>query len=198
MRISGKERESCHQWSVPTKAKQPFGAAFLLYAFLYTLPMAAGIRIISIDPGYDRCGVAVLEKNSGKEVLIASDCFTTNRTDPFPVRLAAIFTQLQDLITTHKPQALALERLYVTKNQKTAMMVSEVRGAILALAGLYSLSVQEFTPNQIKLAVTGYGSADKTQVMHMIPKLVRIEKTIRHDDEFDAIAVGLTYLAHMR
>lgn len=156
------------------------------------------MRILAIDPGYDRCGVAVLEKISGKEVLLYSDCLRSIRTDDFSIRLATICAGIEKVIAQFEPASIALEKLFFAKNQKTAMAVAETRGALLALAGGHTLPIIEYMPNQIKLAVTGYGAATKEQVIKMVPKLVRIEKNIEFDDEFDAIALGLTHLACYR
>ena len=91
-----------------------------------------------------------------------------------------------------------MERLYFTTNQKTAMRVAEVRGALLNTAALAGIPVFEYTPGQIKSAAAGFGGADKASVAHMLRLLLKIEKTIKHDDEYDAIAIGVTHLAHSR
>jgi crossover junction endodeoxyribonuclease RuvC len=119
------------------------------------------MRVLAIDPGYGRCGVAILEKHSGKEVLIYSDCIETAAGDPFPERLAAVADAAARLATEYEPDCMALEKLYITKNQKTAMQVAEVRGALLQVAAVAGLTVAEYTPGQVKQATTGYGSADK-------------------------------------
>ncbi len=156
------------------------------------------MRVLSIDPGFGRCGVAVLEKANGKDVLLISDCIETSPTLPFPERLAQVLAACTDLAERFSPDAMAMEKLYFSNNAKTAMQVAEVRGALLGLAGQRSLPVSEFTPGEIKSAVAGSGRADKKQIAKMIHLLVRIEKPIRLDDEYDAIAVGLTHLALAR
>jgi crossover junction endodeoxyribonuclease RuvC len=90
-----------------------------------------------------------------------------------------------------------MEKLYFSTNKKTAMQVAEVRGALLGMAGSLGMPVSEYTPMQVKAAL-GYGRADKRQVAKMLHLLVRIDKSIQHDDEYDAIAVGVAHLAHMR
>ncbi len=153
----------------------------------------APVRIIGIDPGYDRCGFAVLERTTGrKEVLLYSDCFTTDPKMPFETRLAAVGAEFVRLISVYTPGICALEKVYFTNNQKTAMRVAEVRGMLLYLATTNTCLVREFSPNEVKVAIAGDGSAAKQQVMRMVPRLVGIDKDIAHDDEYDAIAVALT------
>lgn len=157
------------------------------------------VRILSIDPGYERLGLAVLEKvGTGKEVLVYSDCFKTSAKLPFVERLDAIGAEMERLISEYSPHALAIEKLFFNTNQKTAMQVSEVRGALLYIALSRHLVVYEYTPLEIKVAVTGDGKSDKKRMMWMVPKLIAINKEIKHDDEYDAIAVGLTCFASER
>jgi len=156
------------------------------------------MRILAIDPGYDRCGVAILERISGKEVLLFSECIETNRKDELPERLYTIGERILSFIHEFKPEQLAIEKLFFNNNQKTAMGVAEARGMLHFIAKQQGLSVHEYTPAQVKVAVTGSGTADKQQVMFMIGKLVHLEKKVLRDDEFDAIGVGITHLAHVR
>lgn len=153
------------------------------------------MRILAFDPGYERLGVAVIEKQNGKEVLLYSDCIRTKATLTFPERLAELGKQTEALIETWQPQAVALESLYFENNAKTAMNVSAVRGMLLYLAASKGLTAHEYTPLQVKVAVTGNGRSDKTAIALMVPKLVRISQGKRLDDELDAIAVGITCLA---
>jgi crossover junction endodeoxyribonuclease RuvC len=154
------------------------------------------MKLLAIDPGYERLGIAVLEKEPRqKERLAYSDCFQTDKGLPHAERLALIGAELERVIAEHAPEALCLESLYFSKNQTTAIKVAEVRGVILYVAARAGLRVFEYNPMEIKVAVTGYGKSDKTAVIAMVPKLVRVEKKIRYDDEYDAIAVGLTCLA---
>lgn len=157
------------------------------------------MRTFAIDPGYGRCGVAILEKNQGdREILIYSDCIETAKDDPFPERLGAVISECKRLITQYAPTTVAIEKLYFSNNQKTAMQVAEVRGALIGLASLCDIPVAEYTPGQIKSATAGYGGADKKQIAKMLHLLLAIDKVIRFDDEYDAIAVGVTHLAHAR
>lgn len=155
------------------------------------------MRILGIDPGYERLGIAVLEKNKGdkKEKVIYSDCFKTSAKIPFAERLLLLGKEIERVINMYKPDGLAIETLFFQNNQKTAMNVAEVRGMILYLAKCAGLTIQEFTPLQVKVAVAGYGAGDKRAVTDMVTKLVVIEKEIKHDDEYDAIAIALTGFA---
>ncbi len=156
------------------------------------------MRIIAIDPGFERVGIAVMEKVSGKEVLLYSDCFKTPASLPFPKRLLLIGEELEGLVRKWKPDALSVETLLFNKNQKTAMLVSEARGVIVYTASKNGLKVLEFTPLQVKIAVTGYGRAEKRQVGEMVKKLVKTGANIKSDDELDAIALGIAALAGVR
>jgi crossover junction endodeoxyribonuclease RuvC len=152
------------------------------------------MKIIGIDPGYDRIGIAIIEKKSQKEkeVLVHSECFTTSKKSEIYDRLKEVGQRIRTLITEHNPNMLAMETLFITKNQKTAMHVSEARGIIAYEARLANIPIFEYSPPQIKSAVTGDGHSDKTQIIKMMPLLVKMDSTKRLDDEYDAIAVALT------
>jgi crossover junction endodeoxyribonuclease RuvC len=151
-------------------------------------------RVLAVDPGYDRLGVAVIEGDPSKPALVWSDTILPPK-GLREARLAAVFTAIQSAITEHSPTVLALETLFFTKNQTTALGVAEARGAILTAAGLANLPVLEVSPQHVKLAVTGYGNADKKAVMAMVPKLILLPEKKRLDDEFDAIALGIAALS---
>jgi crossover junction endodeoxyribonuclease RuvC len=151
--------------------------------------------ILGIDPGYDRIGIAILEKKDSKETLIFSECFQTDKKLEINNRIDSIVSRLDEIMTTYHPTELAIENLFFTNNQKTAMRVAESRGAIISKAQQSGLLVAEYTPLQIKQAITGYGRADKKQIAHMITHLVRLEPRKYIDDEIDAIAVALAHSA---
>lgn len=151
------------------------------------------MKILSLDPGYDRCGIAIIKRGcDGKDVLENSFCLKTNKTDPFEIRLLQVATTLKEWVHLYNPDVCVLETLFFASNQKTAMHVAETRGALLFVATELRVPIHEFTPKQVKVAVTGDGNASKKQVMWMLPKLITIEKEILYDDEYDAIAVGIT------
>lgn len=157
------------------------------------------MRVLAIDPGYERVGIAVLEQSAGnKESVVYSDCFKTPSTLSFHERLHHIGKEIERCIATFSPEACAIEKLYFNSNQKTAMQVSEARGMMLYVFTKNQLPVYEYTPLQVKVAVTGHGRSDKKQVTAMVERLVSLTKGTRHDDEYDAIAVGITCLASER
>jgi len=159
------------------------------------------MKIISIDPGYERMGVAVIEKEkAGKEILLFSECFKTSAKIEHHERLKFIGEEIEKIIKKYKPEVMAIETLFFKNNQKTAMHVSEARGVMLYVASKFGLKIKEFSPMAIKIAVTGYGNSDKDQVIFMVKKLIKIDECsdknkIKYDDEYDAIAAGLTYFA---
>jgi len=156
------------------------------------------MKVIAIDPGYERLGIAILEKTTGKEELLFSDCLKTNPKEKHETRLKIIGEGINKLIKEYKPEAMAIETLFFKNNAKTVMKVSEARGVLLYEAARNALTVTEFTPLQIKVAVTGYGKSEKNQVTEMVKRLIKITKPIKYDDEFDAVAVGLTFFAYNR
>lgn len=159
----------------------------------------ADMKIIAFDPGYDRCGIAYIERSAdGKERLVESTCITTNRKDVFENRIYDISVIVRNWIEKHNPDVCVLETLFFAKNQKTAMRVAEARGALLLTVTQAGVPIHEFTPKEVKVAVTGDGAASKHQVMSMIPRLLSLKKEIKFDDEYDAIAVGLTASAILR
>jgi len=154
------------------------------------------MRILSIDPGFERVGIAIIEKNKGeKETLVYSNCFKTSPKISLNERLKNIGVEVETIIKEYKPNALSIEKLYFSTNQKTVMGVAEARGVIIYCGTRNNLPIFEYTPPQIKVAVTGYGKASKEMVMSMVPKLIEIKKDIKSDDELDAIAIGITCLA---
>jgi crossover junction endodeoxyribonuclease RuvC len=155
-------------------------------------------RVLGIDPGYERLGMAVVEKQNNKETVVYSDCFHTSAKIPFCERLFLLGEKTRLVIEEYSPQALAIETLMFNTNQKTAIHVAEARGVILYEAARKKLEVYEFTPLQIKVAITGHGRSDKKQITEMVKKLVKIEKKEALDDEYDAIACALTCLASYR
>lgn len=151
-------------------------------------------RVLAIDPGFERLGIAILEKNK----LIYSDCFKTSPKETFYRRLEKIGAEIERVITEYSPTACAIETLFFKNNQKTAMHVAEARGVVAYEAAKKGLLIHEYTPLEIKIAITSHGRSDKEQIMFMVPKLIKIDKKIEHDDEFDAIAVGITYFSTIK
>lgn len=157
------------------------------------------MRIMGIDPGYERLGVAIVEGQVGSEKLIYSECFKTSPKSKFIERLFEITKHTEEAIEKYKPGMFAIENLFLEKNQKTAMRVSEVRGALLFIARKHGLRIEEYTPLQIKSAIVGFGRGDKRQVEMMVRQLINIPNNkVAIDDEYDAIAIALTASASTR
>lgn len=154
-------------------------------------------RIIGIDPGFDRLGVCILDKEGTKETLVFSTCITTSRKETFEKRLLTIAEGLELILKKYSPNELAIETLFFTNNQKTIITVAEVRGICIYLAYRYGANLFEYSPPQIKLAITGYGKATKEDIAVMVPKILKQPLLIETlDDEIDAIAIALTHSAN--
>ncbi len=153
--------------------------------------------ILGIDPGYDRMGVAVVKKERGKEKLLYSDCLTTKKNFLYGTRIMALGKELGKIIKRFKPDVVAMEKLFFFKNQKTALQVAEARGVFLYVAASNNVSIYELTPLQIKMALTGYGRADKRQVQKMVQAILKLEKIPKYDDEVDAIAAAIACPAQL-
>jgi len=159
------------------------------------MPNKTGHRIIGIDPGFDRCGVAILEGGKSNQSLLFSTCITTSSKDAHEERLKVLGEEIAKVIKKWKPESLAIEKLFFNLNVRTALKVAEARGVILYEAARAGIEVYEYSPQDVKIAVTGYGRASKDQVETMAIKILGMKSTPRHDDESDAIAMGITHLA---
>jgi len=150
------------------------------------------MKVLGIDPGYEKLGIAIVEKGLKKELLLYSHCIKTKRGDDFEKRLLFLGEELENVIKIWRPDCVALETLYMHTNQKTGMGVAESRGVCTYIAAKHKLPIYSYTPIQIKETVAGYGRADKKQVSEMVLKTIDLPLKKREDDEFDAIAVALT------
>lgn len=153
------------------------------------------MRVIAVDPGYDRLGVAVLELENGAEKLLHSSCIETSRKDDLNTRLFSLGEAFTSLLNTYIPDTFAIETLFFNNNQKTAIGVAAARGVLIYLAQAAHCRVYEFSPQEVKVAITGYGKSDKQAVIDMVCRLIPDAPTKALDDEYDAIAVGVTCLA---
>lgn len=152
------------------------------------------MKVLGIDPGYDRLGMAVLEGDPSRPTLVWSECVLPPKGN-VEMRLAKVYEETAAAIKEHAPDILAIETLFFSVNKKSALGVAEARGAILAAAGAAGVTVREFSPATVKLAVTGHGAADKAAIARMIPHLLTLpEKKKRLDDELDAMAVAIAGL----
>ena len=157
------------------------------------------VRILGIDPGFDRLGICILDKNGEKESLLYSTCLITSKKDSFEDRIISLGVSLEKILKEYKPQELAIEKLFLTKNQITAINVAQVRGVCLYISRLHKLSIYEYSPPEIKLAVTGYGKATKDDIANIVPKILKNPKIKGLlDDEMDAIAIALTHSSHRK
>ena len=147
--------------------------------------------ILGIDPGYDRVGWAVISRISNKTSYIASGLIQTQARDEIFDRYQQIWLQLSQVIDLYQPTTCHLESLFFARNQKTALRVSEARGLIIAKLITHQVEVKEFTPLQAKLAVTGYGKADKTAMAKMVSLQLELPNQVMKDDELDALALCL-------
>lgn len=153
------------------------------------------MRVLGIDPGFDRCGVAILEYQNGKEQLLYSNCITTDKKADLASRITHIGNEIATIIKTYQPNTLSIETLFFNKNITTGIGVAQARGVVLYVAAQHNLTIFEHGPQEVKVAVTGYGSSDKPAVYAMIHRLIPTVPTKAKDDEYDAIAVAITCLA---
>lgn len=153
------------------------------------------MRIIGIDPGTGILGFGVIDVHGSKAQLVDAGVIRTPVKEDDAVRLETIFQELTDIIVATKPQVMAVEKLFFLRNVTTAMTVSQARGVVLLVARLNGLEIFEYTPLQIKQAITGYGKADKKQVQEMVRVLLKLKEISKPDDAADALAAALTHQA---
>ncbi len=147
--------------------------------------------IIGIDPGFGRIGWGIIIQNGSDWQVVNYGCLETSMKDPFVDRLAELHLEIIKLIKKYKPTRMAVEDLFFFKNLKTAIKVGQARGVIL-LAGVENkLPIDEFTPLQVKQAITGYGRAEKCQMQKMVQMILGLKQPIKSDDAADALAVAL-------
>lgn len=149
--------------------------------------------ILGIDPGYAIVGWGLIEHKNNAFRPLRFGAITTEADMDFNLRLKVIYDDLSLIISKFKPEAMSIERLYFTTNQKTAIMVAEARGVILLAAQQNGLPIYEYTPLQVKTAVTGYGKAKKPQVMEMTRRLLKLPEVPKPDDTADALAIAITH-----
>ncbi|MEK7604977.1 MAG: crossover junction endodeoxyribonuclease RuvC [Patescibacteria group bacterium] len=149
------------------------------------------MRILGVDPGLGRLGWGVIEAESNKQKAISYGCIETPTGMSDEKRLLIIYKALKELIKTYQPEVVAVEELFFSRNVTTAFMVGQARGVILLAAAESGLSVATHAPSQVKLAVTGYGNAEKKQIAQMVKVILKLEKIPKLDDTTDALAVAL-------
>ena len=153
--------------------------------------------ILGIDPGLATLGYGVIEADNQKRRLIQYGTLTTPAGQPMPQRLRAIYQGMNQLMDIYQPDDVAFEELFFSKNITTGMAVSAARGVALVAVVQRTDNLYEYTPMQIKQAVTGYGGADKHQVQQMVRMLLNMKEIARPDDAADALAVALTHANSM-
>jgi len=142
------------------------------------------MKTLGIDPGSSLIGFGVIDE----EIVFEYGCIKANN------NLTLLYKQLNKLIKKHKPEAMAVEKLFFSQNVRTAMRVSEARGVILLCASLAGLPIAEYTPLEVKMALTGYGRADKYQMQHMVKNLLKLSEMPKPDDAADALAIALCHI----
>lgn len=154
--------------------------------------------IFGIDPGYGRCGFGVI-RASGQDVEVVDYGVSTTQAGlELGVRLSEIARDLEELLEVHRPDVVAVEKLFFATNAKTAMAVAEARGAILLTCSRLGYEVVEITPNQVKVAITGDGKADKKAVGEMVLRLTGMSRSPKLDDASDALAIAITSIGFLK
>ncbi len=153
------------------------------------------MRVLGVDPGLGRCGWAVLERRGGRIAAAGYGTIHTGGEQVAP-RLLELATKLRQVLAAHRPEALAIERLFFNANVRTAMTVGQASGVVLLLAAEHGLEVTAYTPPQVKQAVTGSGSAPQEQVGYMVKALLGLAEVPAPADTADAMAVALCHLNH--
>ena len=156
------------------------------------------MRVIGIDPGVAITGYGIIDENGSEYNYLDSGCVRTPKDLNSASRLKDIHDAIFELVTKHAPQALAVEKLFFSKNVRTAFQVGEARGVIILAAARCNVDLFEYTPLQIKQAVAGYGKAEKKQVQKMVQMLLKLSHNLQVDDEADALAVALCHLQNRR
>lgn len=152
--------------------------------------------VLGIDPGLTRCGYGCVEWSGPNRVkAVAAGVVRTDHTQDLPDRLAIIHREITSLIADFEPGVLAIERVLFQVNVSTAMAVGHASGVIMAAGAIAGCEVRQYSPNEIKLAVTGYGNADKQQVERMVRAQLKLEKELKPVDAADAVAVALCHTA---
>jgi crossover junction endodeoxyribonuclease RuvC len=155
-------------------------------------------RILGIDPGTGILGFGVIDVIKSQPVLVDAGVIRTPVKEDDAVRLLTIYEELTGIIAQNKPTIISVEKLFFARNVTTAMTVSQARGVVLLCAMQAGMQIFEYTPMQIKQAITGYGKADKKQMQEMVRVILRLKEIPRPDDAADALAAAITQSMNMR
>lgn len=151
------------------------------------------MRVLGIDPGTGIMGFGVIDCQGGKNTLVDAGVIRTPVHEDDAVRLQTIFEELTDIIAASKPQEMSIEKLYFAQNVTTAMTVAQARGVAILAGKLAGLTIAEYTPLQIKQAITGYGRAEKKQMQEMVRAILGLSEVPKPDDCADALAAAITH-----
>lgn len=151
------------------------------------------MRILGIDPGYAIVGFGVLEYDGYKFVPVHFGAITTEANTDFNLRLKTIYDDMNTVLSTFKPEVMAIEKLFFNTNQKTVIDVAQARGVTLLAATNSGIPIYEYTPLQVKQSVVGYGRAEKKQVMEMTRKILGLASVPKPDDTADALAIAICH-----
>jgi crossover junction endodeoxyribonuclease RuvC len=154
-----------------------------------------GSIVLGIDPGISRCGYGVVAAEGSSLTALACGVIRTPPGDPLPERLAALQAELEGLVAEVRPAAMAVERVFFQTNVRTAMSVGQASGLALVVAARAGLVVCQYTPNEVKQAVAGYGAADKAQVQAMVARLLHLPEVPKPPDAADALALAICHLS---
>jgi crossover junction endodeoxyribonuclease RuvC len=155
--------------------------------------------VLGIDPGLARLGYGIIEKSGNTAIYVTHGCITTTKDcSSAGARLIYLYEDLKSLFDAHHPECAAVEKLFFSKNITSAMGVAEVRGIILLICEQEHVPVTEYTPNQVKQAITGSGRADKKQVQEMIKRLLHLKEIPKPDDAADGLSIALCHIHTMR
>ncbi|MFC1511320.1 crossover junction endodeoxyribonuclease RuvC [Candidatus Margulisiibacteriota bacterium] len=153
---------------------------------------------LGIDPGTATTGYGLITEKKGRLVFVDHGVITTSPKDTSQARLRKIYNSVKDLIRDYKPRSLAIERLFFGANTKTAIKVGQARGMTLLVAAQAKIQVAEYSPLEVKMAVTGYGRAEKKQVQQMVKNLLSLSFLPKPDDAADALAIAICHLHSYR
>jgi len=151
------------------------------------------MRILGIDPGIGRTGWGMIEVQSTKCKVQSYGCIETQVSVDIPGRLFTLYEEVRDIIKEYQPDVMATEELFFNKNVKTALIVGQARGVILLAGAKARIPIAIYTPLQIKMALTGYGRAEKNQIGHMVKTILKLSVIPKPDDTADALAIALTH-----
>ena len=156
------------------------------------------MRILGIDPGTGILGFGVIDYKNNQPTCVDAGVITTPAKQEDSLRLHTIYKDLDEIISEHKPEVISVEKLFFSQNVTTAMSVAQARGIVLLLAQQHNLKLYEYTPQQIKQSITGYGKATKQQMQEMVRMMLKLKETPKPDDAADALAAAITCSTSMR